>query len=51
MNLKLLSQMSLLALGLGMGSSGLAADAVEWNAGGGEKDVAMTLTPNRQNGI
>ena len=28
-----------------------SADSVEWNAEGGEKSMAMTLAPDRENGI
>jgi len=51
MKLNLLSKASILVLGLAMSHSALAAGAVEWNAEGGEKTVAMHLTPNRENGI
>lgn len=55
MELKLLSQTKVLTLGLilsvSMGSTAFAAEKKEWNAVGGEKDLAMTLTPNRENGI
>jgi len=32
-------------------ASGQAADTSTWNQGGGEQDEAMTLTPDRENGI
>lgn len=52
MKLNLLSKASLVVLGVVMSHSALAAGAaVEWNAAGGEKDKAMTLTPDRENGI
>ncbi len=55
MNLKLISQSSLLAGLLAMGamsaSTAFAADIVEWNKAGGEEETALKLTPNRENGI
>ncbi len=33
------------------GHGGQATDIKDWNKGGGEQDVAMTLTPDRENGI
>ncbi len=50
--IKLLATTSLLTFGLISGQSVSAgAGKVEWNAEGGEKSVAMTLTPDRENGI
>jgi len=51
MKLNLLSKAGVVLVGLSMSSSVLAAGKVEWNAEGGEKTVAMTLTPDRENGI
>ncbi len=51
MNLKLISQTSLLALSLTVAGGAFGAEIVEWNAEGGEKTKAMTLTPDRENGI
>lgn len=53
MKLKLISQLSLLALGLAAGSTVFAGagEKVEWNAEGGEKTKAMHLTPDLENGI
>ncbi len=52
MKLNLLSKAGMVLLGLSLSSSVLAAGKkVEWNAEGGEKTVAMTLTPDRENGI
>ncbi len=33
------------------GHGGQVTDVKDWNTGGGEQDVAMTLTPDRENGI
>ncbi len=51
--LKLLTATSLLALGLSVAQSSFASagGSVEWNSEGGEKSVAMTLKPDRENGI
>lgn len=46
-----LSQAGLLALGLAVAGSAFSADPVKWNAEGGEKTLAMTLKPDRENGI
>lgn len=51
MKLKFLSRASLLVIGLVIANTSFAAKAVEWNAEGGEKSVAMTLKPDRENGI
>lgn len=51
MNVKLVSQVSVLAITLMSGGATFAAKGVEWNAEGGEKSRAMTLTPDRENGI
>ncbi|MGD2119773.1 MAG: c-type cytochrome [Chromatiales bacterium] len=51
MKCKLLFRTGLLALGLVSAMTVSAADVVEWNAEGGEKTKAMTLTPDRENGI
>ncbi len=50
--LKLLASISLLTLGLiSQSSFASAGGSVQWNAEGGEKSVAMTLAPDRANGI
>ena len=51
MKFNFLSKAGVVVIGLAMSSSVLAAGKVEWNAEGGEKDVAMHLTPDRENGI
>ena len=45
MKRKTLSQFGLLTLGVVIAGSVYAADPENWNAEGGEKDLAMTLTP------
>ncbi len=50
--IKLLASTGLLTLGLISGQSAFAsAGTAEWNAEGGEKSIAMTLAPDRENGI
>ncbi len=51
MNIKLLIQACALSAGLAMTNVSFAAKSVEWNAEGGEKSKAMTLKPDRENGI
>ena len=51
MKFNLLSTAGVVVVGLAMSSTVLAAGKAEGNADGGEKDVAMTLTPDRENGI
>lgn len=48
---KTFSQIGLLALGIAIAGSAFSAEPVSWNTEGGEKDLAMTLTPDRDNGI
>lgn len=47
----ILALVGLLTISLVISNTAFAAEAVEWNAEGGEKSVAMTLTPDRENGI
>ena len=51
MKVRLFTQASVVVLALFAASSSYAAEPVEWNAEGGEKTKAMTLTPDRENGI
>lgn len=50
MNLQKIIPATAIAISL-LTSSAFAADIVKWNAAGGEEEVAMKLTPNRENGI
>lgn len=47
----ILALAGLLTISLVISNISFAAEAVKWNAEGGEKSVAMTLTPDRENGI
>ncbi len=51
MKVKLLLQVGALSAGLAMTTVAFSEKTVEWNAEGGEKTKAMTLTPDRENGI
>jgi cytochrome c553 len=51
MKLKLIVQAVTASLAIFAAGSLPAADLVEWNAEGGEKTKAMTLAPDRENGI
>ena len=51
MKIRFITQVSFVALALLATSSSYAAKPVEWNAEGGEKSKAMTLKPDRENGI
>ncbi len=51
MKLKRLTLAVTATLAIVAAGSQVAADPVKWNAEGGEKTMAMTLTPDRENGI
>ncbi len=51
MNLKLISKVSVLALGMMTVSSVYAAKIVEWNKAGGEEEQALKLKPDHDNGV